>query len=333
MPDNPISRRLLTVPSVLATFLVLTGLSPLLALVGLTIDVLRSMTRGKPFMTLRVLTFAWVYLLGQILSLLGLLVTTPLPRVVKREATFALQRWWTSWNFAWLRIIFSLGLEVEGQASATPGPILLLARHASMVDTMLPAHLIANPSGLRLRYVLKKELLADPTLDIGGNRLPNHFINRGAGDSAKEVEAVRRLASELGDEEGILIYPEGTRYSEDKRVRYTEQLARRGGPVSDLAASYRRVLPPRPGGTLALLDATDADVVILAHSGLEGLATARDIWSGGMVGSTIRVALWRIPRSAVPEGRKAQLAWLYEVWSKVDDWIVAQHDDSKPSSR
>jgi 1-acyl-sn-glycerol-3-phosphate acyltransferase len=88
-----------------------------------------------------------------------------------------------------------------------------------MVDTMLPAHLVANPTGFRLRYVLKKELLADPTLDIGGNRLPNYFINRGAGDSAKETEAVRRLASDLGSNDGVLIYPEGTRYSEEKRLR------------------------------------------------------------------------------------------------------------------
>jgi hypothetical protein len=67
-------------------------------------------------------------------------------------------------------------------------------------------------------------------------------------------------------------------------------------------------------------------VVILAHSGLEGLATARDIWSGGMVGSTIHVALWRVARNAIPVGRRERLQWLYEVWMQVDDWVASRAD-------
>lgn len=323
MADNALLRRLVTVPAILVMFALLTMLSPLWIVAGAGIDALRSVLSAKPWMALRITSFLWIYLTGQIWALLGLLLTAPLPPGAKRTATFKLQSVWTAWNFAALRMVFSLDLEVEGQESATPGPIVLLCRHASMIDTMLPARLVANPYGIRLRYVMKKELLVDPTLDIGGNRLLNHFIDR-AGDPASEIAALRRLATGLGTNEGILIFPEGTRYSETKRERYVEQAAREGGTVGEMASRLRRVLPPRPRGTLAILEATTADVVVLAHRGLEGLATVRDIWSGGLVGSKISVLMWRIRRSDIPRGRHERVRWLFEVWTDVDNWIVSE---------
>lgn len=323
MPDNALARRLITVPSVLVTFALLTGLAPLWALAGAGVDLVRSMVTTKPWMTLRTLVFLWVYLLGQVWALLGLLFTAPLPRRAKQTATFKLQSAWTAWNFAALRSVFSLDLEVEGQDSAAPGPIVLLCRHASMVDTMLPARLVANPFGIRLRYVMKRELLVDPTLDIGGNRLPNYFIDR-AGNAADELEALKRLATGLEPNDGILIFPEGTRYSEEKRARYSRSVAGEGGSVGEMASRLRRVLPPRPGGTLAILEATTADIVVLAHRGLEGLATVRDIWGGGMVGSKISVLIWRVRRGDLPTGRRERVEWLYRLWTEVDSWVVAK---------
>jgi 1-acyl-sn-glycerol-3-phosphate acyltransferase len=323
MPDNALTRRLITIPSVLVLFALLTILLPLWAVAGATIDLVRSIASAKPWMTLRALAFLWVYLLGQVWALVGLLVTVPLPRRIKQIATFRLQVAWTAWNFAALCRVFSLDVEVEGQESATPGPIVLLCRHASMVDTMLPARLVANPSGIRLRYVMKRELLVDPTLDIGGNRLPNYFIDRNA-SSASEVEALKLLASDLESNEGILIFPEGTRYSEKKRLRYVRKAAREGGIVGEMATSLRRVLPPRPGGTLAILEATNADVVVLAHRGLEGLATVKEIWRGGMVGSKISVLMWRVRRRDIPTSRRERVEWLYRLWAEVDDWVVSK---------
>ncbi|MFZ0014667.1 MAG: lysophospholipid acyltransferase family protein [Acidimicrobiia bacterium] len=326
MPDNPILRRLVTVPTAFLLFLVITGLSPLLLLLASAIDLFRSLTRDRPWMAVRSLAFLWVYLLGQMWALLGLLFSAPVPKESKLRITFDLQSAWTGWNLAALRRIFSLDLVVEGQGSARNGPIVLLCRHASIVDTMLPAGLVARPFRIRLRYVLKRELLIDPTLDIGGNRLPNYFVDRASGDSAAELGAIRELARDLDDDEGVLIYPEGTRFSEEKREVYTGRLAREPGVVGQVSARLRRVLPPRPGGTLAILDASTADVVILAHHGLEGLATVRDIWEGGLVGSRIRVRLWRIPRESIPTGRSERVDWLFSVWAAVDEWVVAQSE-------
>lgn len=332
MPDNPIARRLITVPTVVLLFLVLTALSPLLIVIGAGVDAVRSLMWGRPWMTLRSLAFLWVYLLGEWWALLALLFSVPVPAESKQRITFELQSAWTAWNLAALRRLFSLELVVEGQESASRGPILLLSRHASLVDTMLPAGLVARPFHIRLRYVLKKELLVDPTLDIGGNRLPNYFVDRGSRDTVAEMHAIEDLGRELDDEDGVLIYPEGTRFSERKRLLYTERLARQPGVVGEISAGFRQVLPPRPGGTLALLNATTADVVVLAHHGLGGLATVRDIWDGGLVGSTIRVRLWRIPRVKIPTGRNERIEWLFKVWAAVDEWVMAQGGGPEPTS-
>lgn len=75
--------------------------------------------------------------------------------------------------------------------------------------------------------------------------------------------------------------------------------------------------------TLANLESTDADVVVLAHTGLEGFATARDIWQSDLVGSRIVVSFRRIPRTDIPVGRSARVDWLFQVWADVDDWVDA----------
>ena len=117
MPENPIARRLITIPAVFTLFAVLLILSPLLILGAVAIDGVRAIG-GKPWMTLRIYGFACFYLLGQMLALIGLALTVPFPRTAKQTATFWLQNKWTTWNFAGLRAVFSLGLEVEGQENA-----------------------------------------------------------------------------------------------------------------------------------------------------------------------------------------------------------------------
>jgi len=203
--------------------------------------------------------------------------------------------------------------------------VIVISRHASLVDTLLPAQFIARRNGMRLRYVLKKELLLDPALDIAGSRLPNVFIDR-ASREATERQQIKLLAEGLGPGDGVLIYPEGTRFDEAKLKRY--QHRHRGaepGSIHGLASRYRRVLPPRPGGTLSLLEAGDADVVIFAHRGLEGLAKVRDIWRGDLVGSQIDIAVWRVPRAQIPQLRAERVEWLFRLWAEVDDWVCSEN--------
>ena len=79
------------------------------------------------------------------------------------------------------RRIFALRLVVEDAGAAAGGPLLVFARHASLADVLLPAVLVADRERLRLRWVLKRELLVDPCLDVVGGRLPNVFVDRSCG--------------------------------------------------------------------------------------------------------------------------------------------------------
>jgi 1-acyl-sn-glycerol-3-phosphate acyltransferase len=169
--------------------------------------------------------------------------------------------------------------------------------------------------------VLKRELLADPCLDVAGRRLPNYFVRRGTGE-AQEVERVRALARGLGRREGVLIYPEGTRFTPQRRARAIARIAERDADLAARAERLRHVLPPRLGGVRALLEgAPGADVVVIAHHGLGGLRSISEIWRGGLVGIVVRVRMTRIPRSEVPEGETARAEWLYDVWRDVDEWL------------
>jgi 1-acyl-sn-glycerol-3-phosphate acyltransferase len=324
MPDNPIARRAITVPAVFALLLAVTIASPALLAVGAIVDVARTLATRRRGVLLRSLAFLWIYLVGEAWALLALLGTTVLVGKVKLDATYALQDRWASWNLTALRMLFSLEIRATGESSATPGPVIVISRHASLVDTLLPARFIARENDMRLRYVLKKELLLDPALDIAGSRLPNVFVDRASREATERLR-IKRLAKSLGPDDGVLIYPEGTRFDEAKLKRYQRRhLGAEPGSIRDLASSYRRVLPPRPGGTLSLLEAGDADVVVFAHRGLEGLATVKDIWRGDLVGSRIDIAVWRVPRAQIPEPRPERVEWLFRLWAEVDDWVTSE---------
>ena len=163
-----------------------------------------------------------------------------------------------------------------------------------------------------------------PVFDIGARWVPTNFVRRGSGDTAAEVEKLRGLAREMGPDEAILMYPEGTRYTPAKLARAQEIVAERQPHLAPLAAQLRNVLPPRLGGPLALLDeGRGIDVVFCAHAGLDGFEYISDIWRGGLVGATIRVRFWRVPADEIPVGEQERTEWLYAQWQAVDDWVGA----------
>lgn len=319
MLDNPIGRRAVTIPAVVIAFALAAVLLPLLLVIAALVDTTRWLASRKPAMSLRILCFGFGYLAGEVWALAAMAWVGLRGEERSVEATYRLQQMWLDWNFDLLALMFDLRFRVSGLDQIAPGPIILLSRHASLIDTMLPGRYVGHR--IRLRYVLKKELRIDPALDIGGDRLPNYFIDR-RGTPAEELSGIRSLADGLGPD-GVLIYPEGTRFTEEKRQRYVARASRAEGRVGTLASTYRRVLPPRPAGTLTLLESTDADVVVLAHRGLEGFAGITHLYQGGLVGSTIDVAFWRVPRSGIPVSRGDRVEWLYQVWAEVDSWVVA----------
>jgi 1-acyl-sn-glycerol-3-phosphate acyltransferase len=320
-------RRLATIPAVVVGFLLVTALLPALAVAGLAVDAVR-MLRRRPAVALRVAAYAWCYLFGETAGLSVYLVLWVgsgfgLASGALERWTFVLQRWWCGWLFRSVRVVFRLGLSVEGPGEVATGPFVLLTRHASIIDTLIPAAVAQAPFGIRLRYVFKKELLWDPCLDVATDRVPGVFLSRSGHESEQQIELVRRIARDLGPGDAVLIFPEGTRFRASKRDRVVEKIRSSDPALAERAARFRNVLPPRLGGTLALLEpSVGADVVICEHTGLEGFATVGDVWSGSLVGSTIRVRLRRFPRSGIPNDRDAQAEWLFDRWAEMDDWIA-----------
>jgi 1-acyl-sn-glycerol-3-phosphate acyltransferase len=325
-------RRLLSIPAVL----VLAAASVLAApawIPGLAIlDAFRPARRGAALRAGAMLAvYAQCEAIGLASSALLWLASPGRSDAARRRflrRNLALQRWWAGALFEAAMRIYGMRLDLEGADEPARGPLLLLPRHASVADTLLPAVLVSAPHGIRLRYVLKRELLWDPCLDVVGNRLPNVFVRRGSEDSEREIAAVAALGRDLGADEGVLIYPEGTRWSREKRARVIERFRAAGDSERALRAErLHTVLPPRLGGPLALLDAApEADVVFCAHTGLEGAATLADLWRGDLIGRTVCVRFWRVPRGEIPAERAARGAWLEAWWERMDAWIGSHRE-------
>ncbi len=249
--------------------------------------------------------------------------------VLSRRATaanmYALEASWADALLRTLLRLFGMTLLVEGLEALRPGPILLVGNHVSVADALLPAALASARRGLRLRYVAKRELLWDPAVDLGCHQIPNVFVRRGSADTAGDLARVQSLLDGVGPDDGVVLFPEGTRFTPEKRAAL---LARRAteGPFEQLERDRRLrcLLPPHLGGLLALLDReAGADVVVMAHTGLEGLVRVTDLWGGRLLGRTLRVAFWRVPASTIPAGREARVEWIYSQWERLDEWVAA----------
>jgi 1-acyl-sn-glycerol-3-phosphate acyltransferase len=190
-----------------------------------------------------------------------------------------------------------------------------------MGDTVIPIVFYAHPLQRRLRFVLKKELLFDPCLDVVGHRLPNYFADRGSADSAREVRGVTALLDDLGSGEGVLIYPEGTRYSAAKRRQVLERL---DGEAAAQARRWTHLLPPRYGGILALLQHNPGlDLLFCAHVGFEGSASFASLINGAWLDAVIRIHFWRVPFAEIPDGPAAQRHFFDEHWQRMEETVRA----------
>ena len=317
-------RRLVTVPATIAAALLSVLAAPLWIPIVVLIDVIRS---GKTA-AVRCGAFLCWYLQCQTAGIVAAFLTWLLSGVWAGASRARYLRWnlqvhtaWASALFWGASRIFGFRLQVEGQEVLEGSPFLLLIRHVSNADTLMPAVIVQIP----LRYVIKRELLWDPCIDIVGSRLPYYFVRRSSGDPEREIRALGRLVRDMGPGEGVIIYPEGTRFTPEKRAHILRRLRERG--ETELAAraeKLQNVLPPKLAGTLALLEnSSSADAVFCAHVGFEGAGDLKDLWNGRLVDQLIRVRFWRVPRAEIPKDRGDRIDWLFDHWARMDDWIGA----------
>jgi hypothetical protein len=335
-PDDPpaVRRRRFArgIAQELLGFVVLTALSPVILAAAGAVDLAMWLRSRKPWMAVRLVALVWWFLLGELKGLLALagvwvLSGGPLARdtPARRRRVYKLQVAWAAGHLAGVVRLFRLRFEVEGDELVGRGPVIVLYRHASIIDNALPAALISRAHGIDLNYVLKDALQMFPTLDIGARWVPTTFVHRGSADPAREIARVRMLAHGLaGERAGVLIFPEGTRGTPEKLAALKAK-ADLDEPLRSRVAALQCLLPPRLGGPLGLLEeAPDAAVLVCGHVGLDGFHDLRSLWSGRLIGTTVRVRFWRHERADVPASRAEQADWLYDRWQELDDWVAAR---------
>lgn len=319
-------RRSVTIPLYVAFAALLVVLSPVLLGLAAATDVLRR----RRFVLVRCLVLATIFFLAEFLGMLASLVlwlryagwrTEPSPAYL--AANFALQRRWASAIFAGARWTFGLRVAVEGDEALRPGPVIVLGRHASPLDNLIPAVIASGRHHLRLRWVINRWLLRDPCLDIVGNRLPNVFVATGSEEPRGQSARVSSLAAGLGSNDGVLVFPEGALFSPARLQRAVARLSETAGEESGRASTLRSVLPPRSGAFLsALAAAPDADVVIFEHRGLDTASNYRALSSGDLIGAKVVIRVRRFARAALPRDPAAQAVWLWDRWAELDRWVL-----------
>jgi 1-acyl-sn-glycerol-3-phosphate acyltransferase len=316
------------------------ALAPAVALLTVAFNLIRRRTRrGRPsrMRALRVVCFALVWFLAEtaaltVLSCLwivsgfgGRLDTEPY-----QNRTYAVMRWFLGLIYRTAEGTCGLRVEVTGPQAPEEGrPLIVLSRHAGPGDSLLVVHHLLSACERRPRIVMKAVLQLDPSLDVMANRVPNAFIRRHGKRARPHTELIRRLAASLDTRGALVIFPEGGNWTPQRWRRAITRLRR--GHRDDLAkraAAMPNVMPPRSGGAFAAITACPAaDVVFVAHTGLDRLVSVRDVWRSLSADILVRAQWWRVPASDVPRhaDRETQLSWLYDWWERMDAWITAQN--------
>jgi 1-acyl-sn-glycerol-3-phosphate acyltransferase len=298
---------------------------------------------------LRLLCFALVYLALEVVGLAAaawLWVVSGFGRRSDapwfRAAHYTLLRQLLDVLMRMAQRLFALRLVTDGASwspldDGVPGStnaMVVLSRHAGPGDSFLLVHTLMNRDHLRQpRIVLKDMLQLDPLIDVYLNRLPNHFVSSDPAVGLSSLEAIADLARGLGEEDALLIFPEGANFTPRRRFRAIERLRNRGlKSATRRAEAMRHVLPPRPAGvTAALQAAPHADVVFVAHTGLEHLSTLRDVWRALPMDKTLYLRWWFVPASEVPRDEAGLTDWLYQWWETIDAWITTTSVAARPT--
>jgi 1-acyl-sn-glycerol-3-phosphate acyltransferase len=154
------------------------------------------------------------------------------------------------------------------------------------------------------------------------NRIPARFVSPSKGGKNFEAQ-IAELASDLDGNDAFVIFPEGGNFTPQRRQRGIDRLRKLGlERMARRAERMTHVLAPRPGGLLAALDAApDADVVLVAHTGLDHMLTVGDVWRELPMDKVIVMRWWQVPSDEIPVDRDARIEWLFGWWERIDDWI------------
>jgi 1-acyl-sn-glycerol-3-phosphate acyltransferase len=243
-----------------------------------------------------------------------------------RRRYYALLRWFVGGVYRsiarWARVEVRLAGSEEALAALSDGsrPAIVLSRHAGEGDSLLVLHELLCRHGRRPRLVLHEALRMDPLIDILGHRLPNRFVDPRGGDTEVEIHA---MTEGIDPDGAVLIFPEGGNATPERRQRAVERLRQAGhDQQAAWARDMRHVMPPRPGGTLASMQAAPhAQVFVVGFVGVP--VGFGELWERLPARQTIELHVWAAEDA--PEEHLERIDWLFGVWRRLDDWVHARH--------
>jgi 1-acyl-sn-glycerol-3-phosphate acyltransferase len=327
---SPWIRRPVAIIAVLVACILVPVVGPIALIVALVGDLIRR-DRGIRY-TRSVLVVALLLLveLGGLIMTAVIWLLAPLGYRMHRERVQNqyryLMRWWGSQLFRVLRICLPLEFDYSQLDPALlGGNAIVIGRHRSNCDAILPAVIFGSDQKYVL-YTLKEELRWEPNIDIVGQFMSHRFITRSPPDLDAELAPIRELGSRIDANSVAIIFPEGTFFSENRKAKVLRSLERKDPSHAEAARNMNYVLPPRPAGTLALMEgAPTADIIVLGHVGYEPYGTIRQVFAHLGHKQRITVRAWRYPRDSVPVSESARIEWLFERWSELDTWITEEH--------
>lgn len=328
-------RRMVIVPGFVIVALVALAALPLWLLVAAFVS---RFVPGR-WRLLRVAWFLFVYVWWEVVTLVAaaaLWIGSGFGRRLRapawQERHYRLAGWWLRRVMRSARRTFRLDIEWdEGGTERSERAALVFSRHAGPGDSFILVDAILNGAGRRPRIVLKDTLQLDPCVDVLLNRVPTRFVPTTSRAGAETVDAIGELASTMSPTDALVLFPEGGNFTPKRHARAVAKLTEIGrDDLSDRAARMRYVLPPKPTGALTAIEhAPLADIVFVAHVGLDELSTLRDLWRGIPLDRHVSARLWRVPAEEIPPPEQRE-AWLYDHWQVLDDWIAAHAEEVPP---
>jgi 1-acyl-sn-glycerol-3-phosphate acyltransferase len=335
MPRKSI-RRPVTVTVWLIVSTIAVVASPLLLAIGALLT--RLTGRRQPLLAARLILAYFSYELAALLGCGALWLGAGAGRLIGRPRFQRLHWRLLEWFIGGLAQAGRNALAIDVRADPTPEaadalasdpPLLIFSRHAGPGDTIFIIDELMSRYGRRPSVVFKETIALDPSVDLLAHRLPHAMLDTSDREECEvRIEQVTRRLARRG---ALLLFPEGGNFTPERRRSALERLRRKGRRRSaERAEEMPRVLPPQPTGSLAALHARDgADVVFAAHTGLGLAAYPRQWWRDMPIGRTLRTRMWLVRSGEIPSDPDDQVAWLYDWWKRIDDWIASQGTENE----
>lgn len=316
----------MTVPATLLLFVWVLGLLPLWLVLAAFVS---RFVPGR-WRVLRAAWFLVVYLVLEVVvlvALFGLWIVSGFGRHLRGTTSLdrhhRLMAWFLRRLTGSARFTFGVTLDHHDEELESPPerPVLVLSRHAGAGDSILLVDALMNGARPhRPRIVLKDVLQMDPAIDVMLNRLDVSFV--GGRNGRDVVGEIARMSATAAPGDAVVIFPEGGNFTERRKERAIEKLESIGrADLADRARNLEHLLPPKPGGALAAIEAAStATVVFVGHVGLERLSSPRDLWRNLPMDHLVSTRAWRVRAEDVPPPDQRE-AWLYDRWEMIDTWI------------